>query len=232
MVLEGSVDSVRVILAVSMLGYATYSDLKNREISDFLWVIFGGISVVLIFFASDMPHLLTNVGISLIIAPVVVVIWRLGFFGGADAFGLIVLAALVPEFSFSNGLITPFTVLTNSVLLSIIPILFNISRNLISLAKHENIFDGFEDESKRNKILALFLGHKAKNPKFSFSIEKRNDSNRRLDFSLKNADDAEFCSSQDTWVTPGIPYMIFITFGFIIQLVYGDIIFNIFRTLH
>jgi archaeal preflagellin peptidase FlaK len=232
MVLEGSVDSIRVILAVSMLGYATYSDLKNREISDFLWVIFGGISVVLIFFASDMPHLLANVGISLIIAPVVVVIWRLGFFGGADAFGLIVLAALVPEFSFSNGLITPFTVLTNSVLLSIIPILFNISRNLISLAKHENIFDGFEDESKRNKILALFLGHKAKNPKFSFSIEKRNDSNRRLDFSLKNADDAEFCSSQDTWVTPGIPYMIFITFGFIIQLVYGDIIFNIFRTLH
>lgn len=232
MVLEGSVDSVRVILALSMLGYATYSDLKNREISDFLWVIFGGISVVLIFFASDMTHLLTNVGISLIIAPVVVVIWRLGFFGGADAFGLIVLASLVPEFSFSNGLITPFTVLTNSVLLSIIPILFNISRNLISLAKHENIFDGFEDESKRNKILALFLGYKAKNPKFSFSIEKRNDSNRRLDFSLKNADDAEFCSSQDTWVTPGIPYMIFITFGFIIQLVYGDIIFNLFRTLH
>ena len=232
MVLEGSVDSVRVILALSMLGYATYSDLKNREISDFLWVIFGGISVVLIFFASDMTHLLTNVGISLIIAPVVIVIWRLGFFGGADAFGLIVLAALVPEFSFSNGLITPFTVLTNSVLLSTIPILFNISKNLISLAKHENIFDGFENESKRNKILALFLGHKAKNPKFSFSIEKRNDSNRRLDFSLKNADNAEFCSSQDTWVTPGIPYMIFITFGFIIQLVYGDIIFNLFRTLH
>jgi len=232
MVLEGSVDSVRVILALSMLGYATYSDLKNREISDFLWVIFGGISVVLIFFASDMTHLLTNVGISLIIAPVVIVIWRLGFFGGADAFGLIVLAALVPEFSFSNGLITPFTVLTNSVLFSIIPVFFNISINLISLAKHENIFEGFEDESKRNKILALFLGHKAKNPKFSFSIEKRNDSNRRLDFSLKNADNAEFCSSQDTWVTPGIPYMIFITFGFIIQLVYGDIIFNLFRDLH
>jgi archaeal preflagellin peptidase FlaK len=232
MVLEGIVDSVRVILALSMLGYATYSDLKNREISDFLWVIFGGISVVLIFFASDMTHLLTNVGISLIIAPVVIVIWRLGFFGGADAFGLIVLAALVPEFSFSNGLITPFTVLTNSVLFSIIPVFFNISRNLISLAKHENIFEGFEDESKRNKILALFLGHKAKNPKFSFSIEKRNDSNRRLDFSLKNADNAEFCSSQDTWVTPGIPYMIFITFGFIIQLVYGDIIFNLFRDLH
>ncbi|MFZ1076468.1 MAG: A24 family peptidase C-terminal domain-containing protein [Nitrosotalea sp.] len=232
MVLEGNVDSIRVVLALSMLGYATYSDLKNREISDFLWVIFGCISVVLIFFSSDMVHLLTNVGISLIIAPVVVVIWRLGFFGGADAFGLVVLAALVPEFSISNGLITPFTVLTNSVVLSIIPILFNISRNLISLAKHKNIFEGLENETKRNKILALFLGYKAKNPKFSFSIEKHDGANRRLDFSLKNADNAEFCSSQDTWVTPGIPYMIYITLGFIIQLVYGDIIFNLFRTLH
>lgn len=232
MILAGNVDSVRVVLALSMLGYATYSDLRNREISDFLWVIFGGISVVLIFFSSDMVHLLTNVGISLIIAPVVVVIWRLGFFGGADAFGLVVLAALVPEFSISNGLITPFTVLTNSVVLSIIPILFNISRNLISLAKHENIFDGLENETKRNKILALFLGYKAKNPKFSFSIEKHDGDNRRLDFSLKNADSAEFCSSKDTWVTPGIPYMIYITCGFIIQLMYGDIIFNFFRTLH
>lgn len=232
MVLEGSVDSIRVVLALSMLGYATYSDLKNREISDFLWVIFGGTAVVLVFFASDMMHLLTNVGVSLIIAPVVFVIWRLGFFGGADAFGLVVLAALVPEFSISNGLITPFTVLTNSVILSIMPIFFNISRNLISLAKHENIFDGLENETKRNKILALFLGYKAKNPKFSFSIEKHDGVNRRLDFSLKNADNAEFCSSQDTWVTPGIPYMIYITFGFVIQLVYGDIIFNLFRTLH
>lgn len=232
MVLEGSVDSLRIILALSMLGYATYSDLRNREINDFLWIIFGAISVVLIFFASDVIHLLTIVGISLIIAPVAIVIWRLGFFGGADAFGLVVLAALVPEFSISSGLITPFTVLTNSAVLSIVPILFNISRNLISLAKHENIFEGLENETKRNKILALFLGYKATNPKFSFSIEKQEGSNRRLDFSLKNVDNAEFCSSKNTWVTPGIPYMIYITFGFIIQLVYGDILFSFFKSLH
>ena len=232
MMLEGSVDNIRVILAISMLAYATYSDLRNREISDFLWVVFGGISVVLIFFAFDMAHLLINIGISLIVAPVVIVIWRLGFFGGADAFGLVVLAGLVPEFSISNGLITPFTVLTNSMILSIIPIFLNISRNLVSLAKHENIFGGLENETTRNKIFALFLGYKAKNPKFSFSIEKHDGSNRRFDFSRKNADNAEFCSSKNTWVTPSIPFMVYITLGFIIQLTYGDIIFNFFRVSH
>ncbi|MGI0047648.1 MAG: A24 family peptidase C-terminal domain-containing protein [Nitrosotalea sp.] len=232
MMLEGTVDSIRIILALSMLGYATYSDLKNREINDFLWVIFGGISVILIFFTSDMMQMLTNVGISLIVAPAVIIIWRLGFFGGADAFGLIVLAALVPEFSFSGELITPFTVLTNSVILSIVPVIFNISRNLIALVKHEDIFGGLENETRRNKILALFLGYRAKNPKFSFSIEKYDGTQRKLDFSLKNADDAEFCSSKDTWVTPGIPYMIYVTFGFIVQLVHGDIIFSFFKVAH
>jgi len=48
-----------------------------------------------------------------------------------------------------------------------------------------------------------------------------------LDFTLKNADSAEFCSSSDTWVTPGVPYMIYIFGGFIVQLVYGDMIFNL-----
>lgn len=225
-------DDIRIILALSMLGYATYSDLKNREINNFLWAIFGGISIVLIFFTSDVVHLLTNMGVSLIIAPVVIVIWRLGFFGGADAFGLIVLASLVPEFSVSNGMITPFTTLTNSIIFSVSPIIFNISRNLVSLVKHQNIFDGLEAETMRNKVFALFLGYRAKNPKFCFAIEKHDGMKRKFDFSLKNADNAEFCSSQDTWVTPGIPYMVYITFGFIVQLGYGDAIFNFFKALH
>lgn len=232
MVLDSSIDAIRVILSLSMLGCATYWDLRSREINDFLWMVFGGVAVVLIFFTPDMPHMLLNVGISLIVAPAAIVIWRTGLFGGADAFGLIVLAALSPEVSLSSGFVTPFTTLTNSAILSVTPIVWNISKNLLAIARHENIFEGLENETRRNKIIALFVGHKAKNPKFSFSIERREGSSRRLDFSLKNADSAEFCSTHDTWVTPGMPYMIYITAGFVIQLVYGDIIFNFFRIIH
>lgn len=231
MAVESGIDYLRIILSIFMLGYATYSDFKNREINDFLWLVFAGIAVALIFFTPNMTVFLTNMGIALIIAPVVILIWRLGFFGGADAFGLIVLGVLVPEFSISNGLITPFTTLTNSVILSTIPVFFNISRNLAALAKHQNIFEGFENEAKRNKVIAIFLGYRTKNPKFSFSLERSNGSSKKFDFSLKNADNAEFCSSKDMWVTPGIPYMIYIASGFIIQLIYGDIIFNFFRIL-
>src|SRR5574337_901297 len=105
--LENDIEVIRIILSLSMLGCATYWDLKNREISDFLWMIFGAAAVVLVFTSNDLINLLTNVGISLIVAPLAIVVWRLGFFGGADAFGLIVLAGLSPEISLSSGFVTP-----------------------------------------------------------------------------------------------------------------------------
>ncbi|HJW19950.1 MAG TPA: A24 family peptidase C-terminal domain-containing protein [Candidatus Nitrosotalea sp.] len=175
---------------------------------------------------------LTVIGISLIIAPVALFVWRIGFFGGADAFALIVLAALAPESTFSTSQVNPFTTLINTVLLSIIPVLVNVTRNILSMLQHKDIFSGFETETRKSKIIAMFVGHRSKNPKFSFSIEKREGNLRKLDFTLKNADTEEFCSSSDTWVTSGMPYMIYIFGGFVIQLVYGDVVFNVIKILH
>ncbi|MGI0059873.1 MAG: A24 family peptidase C-terminal domain-containing protein [Nitrosotalea sp.] len=226
------VTSVRIVVALLMLGIASYTDIKKREIDDRIWMIFGGLSVLLLFFTPNVINSLTAIGISLLIAPVVLFVWRIGFFGGADAFALIVLAALAPESTFSISQVHPFTTLINTVLLSIIPVLVNVTRNTLSVLRHQDIFKGFETETRKSKIIAMFVGHRSKNPKFSFSIEKSEGNLRKLDFTLKNADNEEFCSSSDTWVTPGMPYMIYILGGFVIQLVYGDIIFNIIKAFH
>ncbi len=231
-VMSFDINSIRIILALFMLGIASYTDVKKRGIDDRVWMIFGGFAAVLLFFTPNLFNSLITIGISLIIVPVALFIWRIGFFGGADAFALIVLAALAPESTFSISQVHPFTTLINTALLSIIPVGANVMRNIISILRHENIFKGFENETRKNKIIAMFVGHRSKNPKFSFSIEKRDGNSRRLDFALKNADNEEFCSSSDTWVTPGMPYMIYIFGGFIIQLVYGDIIFNIIKMFH
>jgi preflagellin peptidase FlaK len=169
---------------------------------------------------------LKGIGISLIIAPIALVIWRMGVFGGADAFGLIVLAALAPHATLSQSVITPFTTLTNAAIISTVPIFLNLIRNLIAISKHEDIFVGFE-ETKLNKIIAMFLGYRAKNPKYSFSIEKTEGNHKKLDFSFRNVERADFNKNLDTWVTPGIPYMIYITAGFVVQIIFGDIIFNL-----
>ncbi len=222
-----SIDGIRVVLALVMLGVACASDIKKREINDMVWVVFGALAACLIPFSGNIEQNLYAVGISLIIAPIVIIIWRVGLFGGADAFGLIVLAALAPNLTLTQNTITPFTVLTNAVLLSIVPMLVNITRNMVLLATKNNIFDGF-NETKGRKILAMFIGYRAANPKFGFSIEQKAGKQKKLRLSIQHAEHAIFCDKKDTWITPGIPYMIFIAAGFVLQLLYGDIMFGVF----
>ncbi len=210
---------LRIVLAIGMLGYASYTDVTKREISDFVWIIFGALAAVLLIFEPNLSEALMTVGISLVVVPVVLIIWRIGFFGGADAFAIIVLAALVPQITLSDGMITPFTIFTNAVLVSIIPLFLNLSRNLIEIAKKNDIFEGFK-EPVGKRIMAMFLGYRAKNPKYGFSIEKKAGKNKKLNLVLHNAEYAEFCTTPNTWITPGVPYMLFITVGFFVLFIY------------
>ncbi|RJQ29537.1 peptidase [Candidatus Parcubacteria bacterium] len=213
-----------------MLGIATASDIKKREINDIIWVVFGAIGAILIPFTGNLNDELLKIGISMIVAPIAIIIWRFGLFGGADAFALIALAVLAPNMTLVGGTITPFTVLTNAVLLSVVPMFINAVRNVILIARKIDIFEGF-DETKRRKILAMFIGYRAANPKFGFSIERKNGKHKKLNLSFQHAEYAAFCEKKDTWITPGVPYMIFIFAGFVIQLIYGDIIFSLFSGL-
>ena len=218
--------NLRVLSALVMLSIATALDVRKREINDSLWIAFGLVAVVLIFFEHDPVNELRTLGMSLIIAPIALVIWRFGIFGGADAFGLIVLASLAPSITLSGTLITPFTTLTNAAIFSTAPLFVNSIRNFIAISNHENIFEGF-DETRLKKVAAIFLGYRSRNPKYSFSIEKIKGNSKKLDFSLHNVEREHFCNSSNTWVTPGIPYMLYVTGGFVTQLFFGDIIFNI-----
>lgn len=220
---------VRISLAILMLGIATIIDIRKREIHDLLWVVFGGISVLLLIFQSDLENTLLTIGFSLIVAPFVLLVWRIGLFGGADALGIIVLASLAPMLTLSENMVTPFTIILNSAILSILPLLFNFIKNIISLVKNESIFEGF-NESQFKKILAMFIGFKSKNPKYCFSIEQTIGNEKKLDLRLQNSDKTEFCSKSNSWVTIGLPYMVFIFGGFLIQLFFGDIFF-IFSTV-
>jgi preflagellin peptidase FlaK len=122
--------------------------------------------------------------------------------------------------------ITPFSTLTNAAILSISPLFVNLCRNVIAIMRKEDIFKGI-DETRTKKMIAMFIGYKAKNPRYSFSLERIVDGKKQLDFSLKHAEQTLFCDEKEVWVTPGVPYVLYITAGFTIQVFFGDIIFNI-----
>ena len=214
-------------LALAMLIIGSAIDIWKREIHDYYWIVFGSVGFLLIFINSDILPYLLNIGIALIIAPFVIFIWRIGLFGGADAFALIALAVIAPMATLSENPVTPFTSLSNAAILFIIPICINLLRNTISIVKHENIFEGFE-ESKFKKIIAMLIGYKAKNPKFCFSIEKTEKGKKKLNLTVHHAENEEYCTKPNTWITPGIPYLLLITGGFIMQLLYGDLLLSFF----
>lgn len=214
---------IGISLALVMLVLGSIIDIWKREIHDYYWIGFGCVGFLLVFISSDIiPNLLT-MGFALIIAPFVIIVWRIGMFGGADAFALIALAVIAPMATFTDNPISPFTTLSNAAVLFVIPFLFNISRNIIAKIKGEKIFEGFE-ESNTKKIIAMLIGFKAKNPKFAFSIEKIEQGKKKFSLAMHHAENQEFCSTPNTWITPGIPYLLLITGGFVIQLFYGDII--------
>jgi len=210
-------------LALTMLIVGSIIDVWKREIHDYYWIGFGSIGFLLLFIDPDLiPNLLT-IGFALIIAPFVILLWRLGLFGGADAFALIALAVIAPMATISDNLVTPFTTLSNAAVLFVLPLLINVVRNVISQIKGEDIFEEF-DESAAKKLAAILMGYRAKTPKFGFVIEKIENGKKKFDLAIHHAENQEFCTKPNTWITPGIPYLLLITGGFIIQLFYGDII--------
>ncbi|MGQ0376377.1 MAG: A24 family peptidase C-terminal domain-containing protein [Nitrososphaerota archaeon] len=221
---------IRIVLAVVMLAIASVLDVWKRQIHDGLWVVFGAIGAILIFFESDIGEISIKLLISLIIAPVAVILWRVGMFGGADSFSLIVLAVLTPQITLTENFITPLTTLTNATLLSTVILLINFTRNSIAVLNHKDIFSGF-NESKLRKICAMFLGYRAANPKYSFPIERTEEDHKKLDFAIHHAEKSEFCNAKNTWVTPGIPLIIYITAGVGVQLLFGDVVINSLTTI-
>lgn len=220
-------ESIRIISAVIMLGIASFYDIWKREIHDVLWIGFGAFAAVLLILDPNFSESATSILISLIIAPFALFLWRTGMFGGADAFALIVLAALAPMATLTDNPITPLTTISNGAMLFVFPLLVNVLRNVISIMRNEDIFEGF-NESKLKKSLAVIIGYRAKNPNYGFTIEKTEEGQKKLNLAFHNAETTEFCTNKNTWITPGIPYILLITGGFIIQLVYGDILMNFF----
>lgn len=218
-----------------MLLFTSYLDLKKREVEDKVWIAFGVVGAILqAYEILTGTAVLVNLLISVVLATVVgLAIFFFGLYGGADAKALIVLGVLVPYFQPGVGIyrIAPLMILTNGVLLSMSLPVGLLILNAGRLIRGEKIFDGFEEPLVR-KLFACFLGYKSSGrPRdFQFSMERKASgdpnevSRKKFDFSLMQD---EFESDPGTWVTPGIPLLVFFTAGFFTLLVYGDLVIGL-----
>jgi len=146
-----------------MLGIAGIFDFKTRKIPDILWLIFGGLGIIL--YIWDY-HTITPYHIIAILtsAFVGVAIWKWRITGLADCFAIIAMAVILPVYY--EFVIMPIVILIAALFLVVIfVILYNVSLNISDIirSKRLDIFSDFQSESKIKKIFAFFVVHRKRN---------------------------------------------------------------------
>ena len=247
-------DSFSVIVCSVILLYACYSDIKTRTVANELWLIMILVGIPLAiynFHLYGMPFL-NRFGISLLFTSLLAYLFfRLGLFGGADAKSLIGIAVLIPTNPLHSSLIfDPFpfaiTTLFNAAVISLIgplTLFFYNLRNLRFEVLRENLglaFIGYKmhiaalTKPEHKNLLRLLHSYEAEEVEEGAVKRKYVLGGVEIDDAmieeLKNYR-AQGKIGEDVWVTPGLPYMLFITSGFFVALFYGNLIINIFYYL-
>jgi len=167
-------DGVRVLLSLSFLFFASWSDWEKREVSDVVWLVMAPLAFVLTTFQYTVfsPHLLQFYVLSFVVtAALAVTLFYAGAFGGADAKALICLALALPSYPsylFGSSAVSvsplfPITVFSNGVLLAAFTVVYAVVRNLVwRLRTGGKFFEGFENESTWRKALVFLTGYKVK----------------------------------------------------------------------
>lgn len=224
-------DSIRFIVGVVILSYASYTDLKTRRAPNMLWIIMGLIGAILLliqYLTIGFSNMYYLVFIPIMIGLMYVLFQLRLIFGGADAKALMALAILAPleptilQFPLWNGSLMPFswTIFANAVILFLfIPL----SLLIVNLTKRNLAFPH------------CLLGYKMSVTKaketFVWPLEKLVDGTRNFSYMPKDFDVTEELEAfeqqgiTDIWVTPKIPFMIPLLAGFIVSFVLGDILF-------
>ena len=211
---------LRILLCLGILVYASALDWKYREINDRSWVtplILGLIFLIHDCLVNEVGRMFIirmyfiSLGVAIVLA---LFLYYTGLMGGGDGKMLIGIASMFPYFPTKVFSIFPLFVLSvfsNSVVISsFIPLSFFIY-NLKKKVKPSNAREFF----------MMFLGYKRKSSEIGqFEVV--------MDKILMKASDIEFGKREveggEVWVTPALPFLIPITLGFVVSLLFGDII--------
>jgi preflagellin peptidase FlaK len=150
-----AVESLRILLLVSMLGIAAVFDVKSRKIPDVIWLIFGGIGAVLYAWDYDgvTPYHVITIFTSIFAG---MMLWRWKIAGPADAFAILAMAVILPvHYEF---VMIPIMILVISFFLVVVFVtLYNVFLNLSDIIRSKKIDIFFEFPEPRYKKAFAFL---------------------------------------------------------------------------
>lgn len=171
--MQAILQAIRVMLSLLFLGYASWSDIKTREVTNRVWLLYaplGFMFTLLDGFLYGSSNYWILFGVSVVTTwTLAVALFYLGAFGGADAKAFMCLALAFPIylkniFNFqlvSGHPIFPLTVFTNSMILAASSVIYMLLRNILWKVKmRSKLFEGLEKEPFWRKILVVLCGYK------------------------------------------------------------------------
>ena len=194
-------DGVRVLLCLVFLIYASWSDFKTREVSNWVWTILAPLALILtsLQFFLFSPELLQGYVLSFAVTSALsITLFYAGAFGGADAKAFMCLSLALPFYpadilqpyssdpSPLSQILFTITIFSNAVLLAALSVLYLMARNLSWKQRtKKNLFEGVEKESKWRKILVLLSGYKAdiaelEKKEYLYPLEDFDENERKL----------------------------------------------------
>jgi preflagellin peptidase FlaK len=237
----------RVVLSIGMLSFASYKDIKTREISDLVWIIFGTAGLILNIYefysgTLGLIPLLVAVGFSIGFA---IITGYLGLFGGADLLAIVVIGILnpvAPDLEFGIPLISsvifPLTVISNSVLIGASGIVVVFFYNLINV-RDTKIFQGYAPISIWRKIALFFTGlnkniNTIRGPPFEYPLEKIVEFDIITLLLIPNFFDdlgatetiekLRSMNRKRLWVSYSLPFLFILEIGYLSSIFFGDFV--------
>lgn len=213
---------LRAISSLLLLFYASFLDLKHREIESKVWqsmVALGVLFLLIDVYSVKNPKIFISFVLILGIAVIFSVsLHYLGLIGGGDAKILIGLAAVFPFLPRGNFILPAFflSVFTNAIFLALLIPAGFFAANLKHLGSVRS----------PKELFRLFIARK-KDAKDVGEFEAVLNGGRFF-INTKNVEFGSGGRSGEVWVTPAVPFVILLTAGFIISAVYGDVLFPFF----
>lgn len=234
------------ILKISFGGiillHASYLDIKKREIEEWHWIVLAVVGFIhaiylSVLFQSFRPIIFTGL-VFLLMFGLALLLFYLGLFGGGDGKILMGLGALLPSLAgreYAFGLF-PVSVFDNALMISIF---LPVAIILYNLSKGD--FPRDYDSGKIKKIIAMAVGYRLKTEKLSdkfYPLEEFKDGKRSirlfigdLDFNVnKYKETLKEKGIETLWATPGLPFIVPITIGYFVAVIFGDIMLRIVMT--